>query len=303
MCEQVVVIAGGSGFIGRHLSSLLVDKGYRVVVLTRGEEAAPLPVESVKWDGVSRGDWVERLSGAAALVNLSGRSIQCRFTEKNREAIITSRVASTRILAAALNEVPRPPPVFVQASAAGVYGDTDSECDESSPSGSDFLARTCVEWEATVEHAGLDSVRKVIIRIGIVLGKDGGAFPLLRKLTNAFLGGATGKGNQYMSWIHVDDLSSILLRAITDTAMTGTYNAVSPTPATNSEFMSALRRAMKRPWAPSTPPLAVRFGCLVFGMSPSLILTGQRVLPRRLTDEGFTFNYDCMEDAFRDLLE
>lgn len=303
MSEQFVVIAGGSGFIGRHLSLLLADKGYSVVVLTRNEETKTQSVEYVRWDGISPGDWVDRLSGAAALVNLSGRSIQCRFTKRNREAIVMSRVASTGILAEALKKIPRPPPVFVQASAAGIYGDTDSVCDENSPSGTDFLARTCVEWEAALEHAGLDSVRTVIIRVGIVLGKDGGAFPFLRRLTKAFAGGATGKGSQYMSWIHVDDLSGILLRSITDITMTGTYNGVSPNPVTNADFMTTLRRAMKRPWAPSAPSLAVRLGCFALGLNSSLVLTGQRVLPKRLTEKGVVFDYARIEDALRDLLE
>jgi hypothetical protein len=186
----------------------------------------------------------------------------------------------------------------------GFYGDTGSLArDEDAPAGGGALGTICQQWEAAFAAAALPATRKVVLRIGLVLGRDGGALPVLSRLTRGFLGGAAGDGRQYISWIHLADLTAMFAAAVEDGKMAGAYNAVAPAAVTNAELMRELRRALHRPWSPPAPALAVRWGARLMGSEGSLALTSQRCLPRRFLAAGFPFQFADIPAALRDLCQ
>ncbi len=296
-----VVIAGGSGFIGRHLSRRFIAAGYEVVVLSRSAAAAH-GARGVQWDGKTVGPWAQELNGAQGVINLAGRNINCRHTAGNMRAILESRVHSVHALAGALSQIQTPPPVFVQTSAVGIYGDAgDRICDESAPHGTDELAQICQQWENALT-AVTAAARKVVLRLGVVLGPDGGFFPMISRLTRLFLGGHAGSGNQFVSWIHINDLTHMFLAAVENTEVTGTYNACAPHPVMNRDFMRELRGVLNRPWSPPVPALAVRIGSWLMGSEAKLALVSQRALPRHFLTQDFPFEFPMLKPALADLL-
>jgi hypothetical protein len=256
----------------------------------------------VNWDGKTAAGWTRELEGAAAVINLAGRSINCRFTEENRREILSSRVDSTRALVAAIGRAATPPPVFVQASGIGYYGASGERIvDETAPAGADFMAEVCQQWEAALQEFPIAATRKVILRIGIVLGRGEGALAVLERLTKAYLGGAAGRGRQFVSWIHIDDLVRMIATAMERDDLTGVFNATAPHPVTNAELMRELRRVLRRPWSPPVPAPLVRFGAWLMGTEGDLALQSFRVSPKRLLDAGYTFEYPHLRDALRNL--
>lgn len=297
-----ILIAGGSGFIGEALSRFLARRQFDVVVLTRGRAESRGDIRYVNWNGKTTGSWARELDGAAGLINLAGRSINCRFTEGNRREILDSRVESTSALAAAVAGAAIPPPVFVQASGIGYYGSLGERVvDESTPAGTDFMAEVCREWEDALYAFVLPATRKVILRFGIVLGRGGGALAVFERLTKAYLGGAAGSGRQFVSWIHLEDLLRIVMAAVERHALTGPFNATAPNPVTNAELMRDLRGVLHRPWSPPAPAPLVRFGAWLMGTEGDLALQSLRVVPKRLLDAGFSFEYPNLEGALGDL--
>lgn len=297
MSSRRVVIAGGTGFVGRHVAKELAQQEYDVTILSRGVKNDDSSYECISWDGSSVSDWKDSIDGAHAVINLSGRNINCRQTQENRKAILDSRVQSTYALVKAVADCTNPPECFVQASAVGYYGDTAEQCTEEAKPGTDFLPEVCVKWESALVDQKLPRTRKIVARLGVVLGTDGGAFPILYRLVKSFLGGQAGSGSQYMSWIHVDDLARIFSRVLEDSTMEGAYNAVSPSPATNAEFMLYLRKALHRPWSPPVPAPMIRLGCLLTSSNPEVVLTGQNVRPNRLLQSGFGFEHGDLAEA------
>src|SRR5665213_631455 len=261
MNKKRIVLAGGSGFIGSALSKELLSRNFEVIVLTRSPVARMDGAIEAGWNGEHLGEWIKFLDGAEAVVNLAGRNINCPHTPENVRELAASRVNSVRALALAFEHVKSPPRVWVQAGAIGFYGDRGNFlCDETTPNGADQLAEICRDWENAFQAAKLPNARKVLLRIGFVLGRDGGALPVLEKLTRLFLGGAAGTGKQFISWIHLADLTRMFLAGIERENLSGAFNAVAPNPATNAEFMRELRRALHRPWSPPAPEFAVKLG-------------------------------------------
>jgi len=302
MNAKRLVMAGGSGFIGRALAADFAAHGYEVVVLTRSPRQRRDNIQEVAWDGAQIGSWSSALDGAGAVINLTGKNINCPHTPENLRDITASRVNSVKVLATAIGQAKVPPRVWVQASAVGFYGDTQAAAsDENSPAGTDSLATVCREWEGAFVAADLKQTRKVVLRIGFVLGRDGGALPLLSKLTRYFLGGAVGSGRQYISWIHLADLTAMFATAVASEQMSGTYNAVAPKPVTNAEFMRELRRILHRPWSPPAPEFAVKLGAKLMGSEPSLALISQRCVPKRFQEIGFQFKFNDVTAALNDL--
>jgi uncharacterized protein (TIGR01777 family) len=301
MSMKRIVLAGGSGFIGRALARGLLVRGYEVVVLTRAprENAA---FREIEWDGAHVGEWIQHLNGADAVVNLTGKNINCPHTPDNIEAIMASRVNSVRAIGQALNHVKNPPRVWVQAGAVGFYGDTkDRLCDESSPVGHDALAGVCKIWEDVFNSAETPKTRKVLLRIGFVLGRDGGALPVLAKLTKWFLGGTVGNGKQFISWIHLADLVRMFVESIERENLSGTFNAVGLNPEMNKFFMRELRRVLHRPWSPPAPEFAVRLGARWMGSEPSLALTSQCCAPIKFIEAGFEYQFPKLRPALENL--
>ena len=297
-----IVLAGGSGFIGRALAIEFAASGHEVIVLTRSPHPRLDVVREAAWDGAQAGEWIQFLDGAVAVINLAGKNINCPHTPENLRAITASRVDSVNVLAAAIAQTKNPPRIWLQAGAVGFYGDTgDRLCDESAPVGNDSLANVCRQWESAFAAVHAPKTRKVTMRIGFVLGRDGGSLPVLSRLTKCFLGGTAGSGRQYLSWVHLADLVQMFLAAIRRENLTGTFNAVSPTPVTNAEFMRELRRALHRPWSPPAPELAVRLGAWLMRSEPSLALVSQRCAPGKFLKMGFPYRFPQLRGALENL--
>ena len=300
-----VVIAGGSGYLGRRLARCLVERGDAVCLLTRQPEddaGSGSNCQEVGWDGRSTGGWVKALEGADVLINLTGKNVNCRPTRANRNEIMASRVDSVRALGEALRAVVDPPAVWVQASSLAIYGDAGERiCDESAHVAAAWPANVCTAWEAALGEALLPNTRWVTLRIGFVLGREGGALPFLETLARWGLGGRIGSGRQWISWAHETDIDRVFLQAIDDSAMWGVYNATGPEPVTNKYLMGALRAVLNRPWSPPVPKPAVYFGAWLVGSDPVIALTGRRCIPKKLSDEGFGFYHRRLDDALRDL--
>jgi hypothetical protein len=299
-----LVIAGGAGFIGRALSREFSARGFDVVVLTRSPRQRTDEVAEVEWDGARPGAWSAVLDGAEAVINLTGKNINCPHTPENLRDITASRVNSVNAIVAAIDRAASVPRVWVQAGAVGFHGDTGGAiCDENAPGGTGALAGICRQWEAAFATAQVPRTRKIVLRIGTVLGRDGGALPVLSKMTRWFLGGAAGSGRQYISWVHLSDLTAMFVAAVTDDRLSGIFNAVAPNAVTNAEFMRALRRVLHRPWSPPSPAWAVKLGARLMGSEGSLALVSQRCVPARFLAAGFQFRFADVEGALKDLCQ
>jgi len=295
-----VVLAGGSGFLGRALSGELERAGYEVWVLTR--RARRGRARQAVWDGRTPGGWARLLEGAEAVVNLAGRSVNCRYTRRRRREIVESRVGSVEALGRAARECARPPKLFVQVASLAIYGDAGRRlCCEDAPAGAGFSAETCVRWERAFDALTLPATRKVLLRTGLVLGRGGGAFPAFARLARCYLGGTIGDGRQYVSWLHARDFARLVLWCLEEEGAAGVYNATGPAPVTNAEFMCELRCALRRPWSPRTPAALVRLGSFLLRTEAELVLGGRRALPDRSVEQGFKFMYTNLGAAIADL--
>lgn len=293
---EKIVIAGGTGFVGKHLVRELHKSDADIVVLTRspGKRSGDPDyhhVRLVQWSPEDT-DWIAELENADAVVNLAGRSlIAGRWTRSVKNEILASRLESVRILVDALKCVDRPPKTFIQASAVGFYGTrTGMNVTEEAAPGSGFLADVCRQWENGLESLTQSStVRTVILRFGVVMGIDDGFYRRMACMTRRFMGTIPGSGDNWLSWIHVQDLVSILLRSIHDTAMNGVYNAVAPRPIQSGDFLHALAKTWSRPLIPSPPLFILR---MTLGeMLDELILASQHVVPHRLMEMNHEFRF------------
>jgi len=297
------VIAGGSGFLGRSLIPVLIANDFEPVVFTRSSDSVINGVRHVQWDAKMPGPWSRELDGAYAVVNVVGRTVDCRKTAANKRVILASRVDSVNALAAAFANLKTPPKVWIQSATAHIFGDTGDEIlDERSPIGTGFAPEVGTAWEAAFDSADIGDCRPVLLRISFVLGRNGGAFRTLSLLTKMFMGGATGSGRQWMSWLHEADLNALILRALTDARMSGMYVATAPEPLRNDEFMKELRRALHRPWSPRVPEAMVRIGALFMRTDPELAIYGRRIVPTRLLAEGFQFRHRTLPEALANLI-
>lgn len=299
-----IVIAGGSGLLGRALTTRLATAGHEIVHLTRGAPRAAGVVRAVSWtpDGTV-GPWISEIDHADAVVNLAGAGMaDRRWTSKRKALLRSSRIESTRSLAAAVGAAAVPPAVFIQGSGIGIHGSSlDARVHtEDSPPGADFLARLAVEWEQEAQPVAVAGSRLVTVRTGVVLSRDGGALPPMARPFRFFVGGPVGTGRQYLSWITVDDWVSLVVWAIVTPDVSGPLNATAPDPATSREFSAALGRATRRPSLIPAPSFVLRF---LFGeMADALLLGGQRVVPAKAIAHGFRFEHADLDRALNELL-
>ena len=305
--KKSVVIAGGSGFLGCSLAFHLLDIGCKVTIVSRNP---PKPVgdwEFVKWDARSLTGWESVLDGADAVVNLTGRTVDCIKTPDHCDEILRSRVESTRAIGKAIRKVNNPPPVWVQMSTAHIYGDPPSlVCSEDSPFGYGLAPDVAQAWEAQFRQSVLPTQRSVVLRTSFVVGQDrgagGGALARLRFVTRLGLGGRIGKGQQGMSWIHEKDMNRIFERGIFDSSMQGVYIATAPNPESQADFMRHLRKALRFPFGLPATEMMTRWGARwIMKTDPELALYGRYVIPKRLTESGFAFEFPELGAALKDL--
>jgi uncharacterized protein len=295
-----IVIAGGTGFLGRPLARALAADGREVVILTRRPSAPPATPEArfVTWRPEGKGGaWAAEIDGAGAVVNLAGESIAARrWSSTQKQRILDSRVQATRSLAEAVRSAARPPLAFVSGSAVGYYGPLGDEIvTEATPAGSDFLAGVCAKWESEAAQAAGTATRVACMRTGLVIERDGGALPRMLLPFRLGAGGPLGSGRQYMPWIHRDDWVALVRWAIDTPAAGGPINATAPRPVTNREFSRALGRALHRPAFMPAPAFALR---LALGeMADALLLSGQRAVPAKAEHLGFRFRYTLLDEA------
>ncbi len=296
-----VVIAGGAGSLGRRLADNCAHRGDDVTILTRSPRS-DIDHRQVRWDGRTVGAWSAELADAI-VINLAGELVDKRPTVKNIELLRRSRVEPTRALVEAASNLTTPPRLWLQMSTLAIYGDAGQDTvDEDHPvaNGPPQMPGVARPWEEAVQGARAD--RLVVMRTGVVLDQGTPAFERLTRLTKLGLGGRISRGEQWISWIHIDDF----LRAVSfireRDEIAGTVHVTAPNPIRNRDMMAALRGALRRPWSPPTPRPLVHLGALLMGTDPALALTGRRCVPRRLLAAGFEFDHPTFESAIEDLL-
>jgi len=295
-----IVVAGGTGFLGRPLVDALARVDHQVTVLSRGnaDESRRNRSRSIAWlpDGTA-GAWASEIDGADVVINLAGEPIAAkRWTTDQKKRIAESRRLATRSITAAINAAAAPPSLLVNGSAVGYYGPCGDEVlTEDAAAGHDFLANVCTMWEAEAQAAASNRTRVVMVRTGIVLEKDGGALPPMLPPFRFGAGGPVGSGRQYWPWIHRADWIGLLQWILQTAAVTGAVNATAPNPVSNAEFAHTLGRVMHRPSLLPAPGFALRV--LLGEMADGLLLSGQRAIPRRAEQGGYTFRYRQLDEA------
>lgn len=317
-----IVIPGGSGQVGRMLAAYFQERGHHVTILTRGPYTAPW--QTVHWDGVHFGPWVETLEGADVCINLTGRSVNCRSTEKNRRALYDSRIGPTRLLHEAIAGLANPPRVWLNASTATIYRHAlDRPMDEATgeiggnevigndaifgprraPKKWNWTIQLAKDWEAAFFDTPTPRTRKVALRTSLVFSPvPGSIFAVLSTLVRVGLGGTQGNGRQYVSWMHEADFARAVEFLIEHEELDGPVNLAAPNPLPNREFMAALREAWDMPngiWAPA--PI-IHIGTFFLRSEPELVLKSRRVVPGRLIDAGFQFEFPTWPEAAEDLV-
>ncbi len=304
-----IAITGATGFVGSRLVERLQEEGHSIVVLTRSAdhglkvfpEIAFPKVEVVEYTPLEAGSWQAMLSGCDAVVNLAGAPISERWSDEHKQAIMDSRVVGTEKLVDALAHADPKPMVWINASAIGYYGTSETAAfDESSqPVDDDFLSEVCRGWEAAAQKAKDYGLRLVIFRFGIVLGMGGAVAKMLTPF-RMFAGGPIGSGKQWFSWIHREDLVNLTIKALNDAQMEGIYNATAPNPVRMSEFCKTLGKVLNRPsWLP-VPEFVLE---TILGDGAKVVLEGQQVLPKRIEATDYQYQYPQVKEALIDIVD
>ncbi len=295
-----VIVTGGSGLIGQAFCKEMQSAGWEVVIVSRNPQGGA--ISSGQWRWIGWDDLPLEMEKARAVVNLSGENIGAgRWTKEKKQRIQESRIQAGKRLLQAFDRVDRKPEVLIQSSAIGYYGihQGDVPLDETASAGEDFLAKVGRAWEASTRDVEDLGVRRVIIRTGVVLAREGGVLNRMVLPVRLGVGGPLGSGKQWISWIHMQDQVRAMRFLIEKTSARGAYNLTAPNPVQNRDFMRTLARVLRRPFWLPVPAFALR---LFLGEMSTLVLDGQRVVPARLLSEGFEFSYPHLEEALRNLL-
>lgn len=300
-----IIVTGGTGLIGTQLCKSLAADGHEVIVLTRNPDKHRTTTAGIRmqqWDGKSTAGWGELVDGAGAVINLAGEGIaDARWSYERKQRIHDSRTNAGTAILEAINAAKQKPEVLIQASAVGYYGVHSNEVlDESAPVGNDFLAKICFDWEASTAPVVQMGVRRAVIRTGVVLSNEGGAFPKQALPYKLFAGGHIGSGQQWYPWIHIDDEVAAIKFLLENKKAEGIYNLSAPNPLTNKEFSQKIGEVMGRPSILPVPAIALK---ILFGEMSTILLDGQRVIPKRLQEAGFQFKYPTAEAALKQLLK
>jgi len=316
MKNKKIIIAGGTGFIGQEITRYFGAEN-EIVILSRGiknvkTNAFGHPIIAgqeypklryVQWDGITLGDWTKEFEGADLIINLAGKTVNCRYTEKNKKEIFDSRTNAVKAIAAAIQHTTVPPKLWINAASATIYPHaTDTPRDESfTDFHDDFSVKVCQLWEKTFEEQRTPFTRKVILRMAITLGAGGVMTPYFNLLKFA-LGGQQGNGKQMYSWIHVEDTCRMIEWIFEHDELEGMYNCSSPNPVTNKAFMQILRKVTGHKIGLPAFEWMLNIGARLIGTEPELILKSRWVLPTKILQTGFQFKYPLLEDAFKDIV-
>jgi uncharacterized protein (TIGR01777 family) len=308
--DRHVVIAGGTGFLGILLHRYLSAAGYAVTILSRRRHSQSAGTRIVSWDGRSTGDWCRELEGAMAVINLAGRSVDCRYTARNRRAIWNSRIDSTRAIGQAISRCDRPPAVWLNSSTATIYKHTLAEPMEEATgvvgatleAKDAFSVEVAQAWEDSVEEFPTKRTRKVLMRTAMVFGKESGqVFHVLRRLCRLGLGGPMGAGTQFVSWIHEMDFYRSVIWVLEHPSLSGPINFAAPNPLTNALKMQHIRTITGRRFGLPIPSLLLEIGAFLLRTETELVIKSRRVIPRKLMESGFRFEFPTLPSAIDNL--
>jgi uncharacterized protein (TIGR01777 family) len=304
MKYQKIILAGGNGQLGKALVGYYKDLAREVIILSRKAAAAKGNIKTLIWDGRTTGDWAKELEDADLLVNLCGKNVNCRYTKENREEIVRSRVEPTRLLGRVIDGLINPPKLWINAASATIYRHAEDrpQDEETGEIGYGFSIDVCKKWENTFFDTDTPNTRKVALRISIVLGHNEGALPRLIKLVKAGMGGHQGDGQQYVSWVHEQDVVKCTEWLLQHPEINGVLNCTAPNPIKNTHLMKELRHACGAPFGLPAPAWLLEMGAAMIGTETELILKSRWVLPKRLLDAGFQFQFAKVEHAIKDII-
>lgn len=290
-----IVIAGGTGFVGRYLNQKFTNDGYEVIVISRQKT-------NVHWDDLPA--VIAALENAAMLINLAGKSVNCRYNEKNKKAIFDSRIDTTKKLGEAILQCKTPPPLWINSSTATIYRHAEDRpmTESTGEIGTGFSVQVATSWEKAFFDFKLSATRQIALRMAIVLGKNGGVVPPLQNLVRYGLGGKQGSGNQMFSWIHIEDLYRVICFLQEQKNLAGIFNTSAPAPVTNKVLMQLFRKYMKQNFGLPTPKWLLKMGAVLIKTETELVLKSRWVIPERLQQAGFEFIYPQLDGALNDIL-
>jgi uncharacterized protein len=293
-----IIIAGGSGFLGKSLENHF--QNHEVWILTRN----PKRPNEISWDAKTLGNWTESLEKADVLINMTGKSVDCRYNDANRAEILRSRIDSTNVLQRAVDNCKNPPKTWLNSSSATIYvhAETQLMTEANGIIGDDFSMNICKSWEKVFFATSSPQTRKVALRTAIVLGREGEAFHKLKTITRLGLGGQQGNGRQKMSWVHVEDFCRAVEFIIRDEKINGAINISAPNPIDNQSFMKILRDKLKVPFGLPSPAFLLEIGTLFLQTETELLLKSRNVYPERLLNYGFRFRFETVDEALGELV-
>ncbi|MCC9061862.1 TIGR01777 family oxidoreductase [Flavobacterium piscisymbiosum] len=299
-----LIIAAGTGFLGQVLVNHFKNKFEEIVILTRGKSQIIDGIKYVNWNARTFSGWENELENATVLINLAGKSVDCRYTEKNKKEILLSRIESTKILNKAVLNCKTPPKHWLNSSTSTIYRfSLDKQMDEiDGEIGNDFSINVALSWEKAFFKTETPNTLKTALRTSIVLGKNGGAFIPLKTLAKTGFGGKQGKGNQFISWIHEEDFANAV-DFIIERKITGVINVVSPEPVRNANFMQKLRKAVGFPFGIPVNTFLLKIGSFFIRTEAELVLKSRNVIPKKLLENGFKFKFGDIDEAFTNLLK
>lgn len=299
-----LIIAGGSGYLGTAIAHYFMEQFDEVVTLSRKLTQPYKNLRTVVWDAKTLSGWEQELDTAEVLINMTGRSVDCRYNEQNKKLIMDSRVDSTAILGKAIAQCKTPPKVWLNSSTATIYRHSlGKEMNESTGEiGTGFSVSVGKAWEQTFFSTQTPDTRKVALRTAIVLGKNGGALQPIKRITKLGLGGKQGNGKQKFSWIHEEDFLRSIAFLIHTSTSDGPINIVAPSPTTNVHLMQLMRKILKVPFGIPAPKPILALGAFIIRTETELLLKSRNVIPQRLLEEGFEFKFSKLENALKDLL-
>jgi uncharacterized protein (TIGR01777 family) len=293
--KKKIVIAGGTGFVGQYLNKKFTAAGYEVIIISRQQS-------HVHWNNIPL--IIETLESAEMLINLAGKSVDCRYNEKNKIKIYNSRIDTTIILGEAILTCKNPPTLWINSSTATIYRHAEDRpmTESAGEIGFGFSVDVATSWEKSFFNFNLPFTRQVALRMAIVLGKDGGVIKPLKNLVRFGLGGKQGNGKQMFSWIHIEDLFSIINFIQQHNELTGVLNTAAPNPVSNKTLMQLLRKNMGMAFGLSAPVWLLKIGAVIIQTETELILKSRWVIPERLSETGFQFQYPYMDEALKNIL-